>query len=129
MNPIASVDGATVKCPSKYVYTLSDVSASDAGRTEDSVMHKKRIAQLVKIELAWQNVTTAEVSAILTVFNPEYINVNYLDALAGQFKTKEFYVGDRSAPIYNASMNLWSNVAFNLIARGGDETTSITGGD
>ena len=117
MNPIISVNGAAVKCPSTYKYTLSDVSASYAGRTEDAVMHKKRIGQLVKLELAWNNVTTEEAAAILTAFNPEYINVTYLDAMAGDWKTSEFYVGDRAVPMYNSRMNRWEGISFNIIER------------
>ena len=118
-NPIRSVDGKSVKCPSSYLWKLEDVSASDAGRTEDTMMHKKRIGQLVGIELSWQNIPTSEVSAILKAFNPEYIKVCYLDAMQGKYVTSEFYVGNRSAPIYNAAKGLWQNVSFNLIERSG----------
>lgn len=114
-NPIQSVGGVTVACPSKYEYKLSDVSAADAGRTEDAKMHKMRIAQKVHIELAWQNIQTAVASVILNAFNPEYIDVTYLDPKAGGYVTKTFYVGDRSAPSYNTRMGLWSNVSFNII--------------
>lgn len=114
-NPIQSVDGATVPCPSSYEYKLSDVSAADAGRTEDGLMHKMRIAQKVHLELKWQNIKTSDVSAILTAFNPEYISVNYLDAMSGSYQTKTFYVGDRSVPSYNTALGLWSNVSFNII--------------
>lgn len=114
-NPIQSVDGATVPCPSSYEYKLSDVSAADAGRTEDGLMHKMRIAQKVHLELKWQNIKTSDVSTILTAFNPEYISVNYLDAMSGSYQTKTFYVGDRSVPSYNTALGLWSNVAFNII--------------
>lgn len=117
VNPIASVDGVTVKCPSSYTYRLQDVSAPGAGRTEDTLMQKMRIAQKVKIDLEWNACTTAEVSAILQAFNPEYITVNYLDAYSGGFDTKTFYVGDRATPMYNASLGLWENVAFNIIER------------
>lgn len=117
MNPINSVDGAAVKCPSSYTYRLQDVSAPGAGRTEDYTMQKLRGAQKVKLDLEWSGVTTAELSAILTAFNPEYIVVEYLDGLAGSFLTKEFYVGDRASPMYNATMGLWENVAFNIIER------------
>ena len=41
-NPIKSVDGKACRCPSSYQWKLADVSASDAGRTEDTVMHKNR---------------------------------------------------------------------------------------
>lgn len=119
-NPIQSVDGKSIaKCPSSYLWKLEDVSASDAGRTEDTVMHKKRIGQVVGIELSWQNITTAEVSALLQAFNPEYITVCYLDAMEGEYVTAEFYVGNRSAPMYNTRRGLWSNLSFNLIKRSG----------
>ena len=114
-NPIQSVDGAVVPCPSSYEYKLSDVSAADAGRTEDGLMHKMRIAQKVHLELKWQNIKTSDVSTILTAFNPEYISVNYLDAMSGSYQTKTFYVGDRSVPSYNTALGIWSNVAFNII--------------
>ena len=115
-NPIQKVGNNTdIPCPSSYEWKLSDVSAADAGRTEDAKMHKMRIAQKVHIELAWNNITTAQASTILTAFNPQYIEVKYLDPKAGDFATKTFYVGDRSAPAYSTALGLWSNVAFNII--------------
>lgn len=118
-NPIRSVDGEAVPCPSSYLYKLEDVSTADAGRTEDTLMHKKRIGQLVGIELSWQNIPTSEVSQILKAFDPEYVTVNYLDAKQGGYVTAVFYVSDRSAPLYNARKGLWRNVSFNLIKRSG----------
>ena len=118
-NPIASVNGVAVPCPSKYQYDLQDVSASDAGRTEAVTMDKKRIGQCVKIELSWGYISTADASRILTAFNPEYIHVRYLDLLSGNYRTSEFYVGDRSAPMYNAELGLWENLSFNIIERKG----------
>ena len=53
------------------------------------------------------------------MFNPEYITVCYLDAMEGDYITKVFYVGDRTAPLYNTRMGLWQNVSFDLIARKG----------
>ena len=118
-NPIRSVDGHSVKCPSAYTWKLEDISSSDAGRTEDTKMDKMRIGPVVGLELSWKNLTTEEVSAILKAFNPEYIMVSYLDAMEGTYVESEFYVGNRSAPLYNAAKGLWSNVSFNLIERSG----------
>ena len=118
-NPIQSVDGKAVKCPSSYLWKLEDLSSSDAGRTEDGKMQKMRIGQVVGLDLSWQGLTTKEVSQILQAFNPEYITVKYLDALQGKYVTSEFYVGNRSAPMYNAKLGLWQNVTFNIIERGG----------
>lgn len=115
-NPIKSVGGNTnIPTPSSFEYKLSDVSAADAGRTEDGKMHKMRIAQKVHLELSWAYVTTADASAILNAFNPEYINVQYLDPKSNGYVTKRFYVGDRSAPAYNTRLGLWENISFNII--------------
>lgn len=118
-NPLRSVDGSAVLCPYTYKWSLEDVSASDAGRTEDVAMNKKRIGQVVKLELTWEYITTEQVSEILQAFNPEYITVCYLDALQGKFVTSEFYVGNRAAPMFNAEEGLWENLAFNIIERYG----------
>ena len=113
-NPIQSVDGVAVPCPSKYDWKLSDVSSGDAGRTEDALMHKMLIAQKVHIELEWKNVYDDVAHAVLTAFNPEYITVSYYDYKAMAFQTKTFYVGDRSVTTYNRLLGI-STIAFNII--------------
>lgn len=118
-NPIKSVDGQPIPCPSSFQWALEDLSAGDAGRTEDTVMDKKRIGQIVKLNLEWKNVSIKNASTILKLFNPEYINVCYLDAKVGEYRTSTFYVGNRTAPLYNTSLGLWSKISFNLIERSG----------
>lgn len=113
-NPIQSVGGVTVPAPSKYDWKLSDVSAADAGRTEDALMHKMRISQKVHIELEWSNVGDAVAQTILTAFQPEYIDINYWDYKQMQFVTKRFYVGDRMVSAYNRAMHI-STISFNII--------------
>ena len=113
-NPIRSVGGTTVPVPSKYNWKLSDVSSSDAGRTEDGKMHKEKIAQKVHIELEWQNIGDSAARTILTAFNPEYINVTYFDYKAMAYQTKRFYVGDRSVGTYSRILGK-STVSFNII--------------
>lgn len=118
-NPIRSVDGQAVIAPTNYQWELEDISASDAGRTEDIVMQKKRIGQVVKLELQWDFISIEDASDVLNAFDPEYVMVCYLDAKKGKYVTAEFYVGNRSAPMFNAKMGLWENIAFNLIQRDG----------
>lgn len=120
VNPIKTVDNnSNIPCPSVFEWRLEDVSAADAGRTEDLKMHKKRQGQVVAINLAWNNIKTTDASTILTAFNPEYISVEYLDPKEGGYITSNFYVGDRSAPLYHAEIGRWSNVSFNIIQRDG----------
>ena len=116
-NPILSVDGATIPTPSKYQQIVSDVSKADSGRTEDGKMWKEKVGQLAKIELEWSYLTTAEVSQVLQAFDPEYITVQFLDAKAGDYREAEFYVGDRTSPLYNSRMGVWESLALNIIER------------
>jgi hypothetical protein len=108
-----------IRTPASYLYKLEDVSAADSGRTEDTMMYKNRVGQLVGIELSWTYLPTAEASALLNIFDPEYIYVEYLDLKRGTWRTARFYVGNRSAPYYNATKGLWTNLSFNLIERYG----------
>lgn len=120
-NPIRAVDGVAIKSPSAYRWKLEDVSSNEAGRTENYVMDKMRWGQLVGLELKWQNVSIADGAAILQAFNPQYITVEYLDALEGGYIEKEFYVGNRAAPLYNGELGVWSEISFNIIQRAADE--------
>ena len=122
MAPITFTESGVTKlarAPSGYIWKLEDVSAADSGRTEDTTMYKEMVGQVVGLELSWTNIGTAEASAILQAFNPEYFYVCYLDLKAGTWVTKEFYCGNRSAPAYNTRLNVWQNVSFNIIARRG----------
>lgn len=120
-NPIRTVDTVPLaKAPERYVWKLTDISAKDAGRTEDMVTHKMRKGQALRLELEWRHVSHADAATILQAFNPEYVDVEFLDAKSGTWVTKEFYVGDRNAPSYNVKLGYWESISFALILRGGD---------
>lgn len=115
------VDGTTIPAPDDYTWGIQDVSASDAGRTNDAdaKMWKMRITQKRKMTVSWKNRSRSEVSGILNAFQPEYVNVKYLDSLSGEFETREFYTGDKSTAFRCVSINghVISTVSFNLIER------------
>ena len=94
------VNGSSVKTPSKFGWSLQDVSAADSGRTQDALMWKNRVATKEKISLEWAGVTTAEAAAILSAFTDEYFTVTYHSPLTNTNVTKTFYRGDASAPYY-----------------------------
>lgn len=116
-NPIRSVNGSAIPCPSAYTFILSDVSAADAGRTEDTVMHKNKLGEMVKIELSWQNVPHKIVYDVLNAFDKEYFTVTYYHPKFMTWKTSTFYVGDRTSPMYNNRLGLWQNLNLNIIER------------
>ena len=114
-NPIKSVNSVAIPSPSSYQWEREDLSDSSAGRTEDGKMHKNRIGYKVALSLSWQNVKTAVASQVLKAFAPEYISVRYLDPEEGTYVTKTFYVGNRTAPMYNGELGVWSNISFKII--------------
>lgn len=110
-----------IKTPSTFEWGLSDVSDSDSGRVQDEndTMYKNRTSQKRKIALAWNAPSKEETAEILQAFNPEYIFVQYPDAMSGVDEVREFYCGDRSAPVHMWTVNskLYTKVSFNIIER------------
>lgn len=116
-----TVDGVEMPAPDTFSWGLQDVSSADSGRTNDpdATMHKNRITQKRKISLAWKDPDGATTSLILKAFNPEYVSVRYLDALENEYQTRTFYMGDRSAPLRQVTVNgrTYSTVSFDIIER------------
>lgn len=119
-NVIKTIDGTTLTIqPSKCTFSLKDISASDAGRTEDTQMQKKRLGQAWTIQLEWAGLSTSQMATIGRLFNNEYIQIQYWDYMENGYVTTEFYKGDSTSPVYNSEMDIWSNITFNLIQRKG----------
>lgn len=113
------VDGVDMPNPSKLKWGLQDVSIGDSGRDDSGYMYKGRVTQKVKIELEWSAVSPSVASTILQAFNPEYINVRYFDPMANAWQIKNFYVGDRSAPvkIWSTNQKIYESISFDIIER------------
>lgn len=113
------VNGVTVKTPSSFTYGLQTISASDAGRTQDTIMHVNKVGEKVKLELSWNGLTWAETAAIMRAFSSTYFMVTYPDMKTGTYQTKQFYHGDMSAPVkwwFNtAGKKIIDNLSFNII--------------
>lgn len=116
-NPLPEVDGVSLPCVSHYQWSEQDISAETAGRTEDMDMHKERKGQAVTLEVGWKNISIFDASRILLAFDSEYVHVVYLDAKTGDFVDKDFYVGDRTAPLYSAKLGVWESISFRLIEK------------
>lgn len=100
-----------------------DVSMSTAGRDEAGYMHKESIGTATKYMLKFQNLKTAVVKSICQIIEVgEYVNVTIVDPVEGSapnyLVTRQYYVGDRNIVMYNAKMDIWSEITFDLIERG-----------
>lgn len=118
-NTMIKVNGVAIKTPSVFQPSLQDISAADAGRTQDALMHKNRVSRKRKIQMAWNMVTPTEAHAILSAFKDEYFRVTYYDPWDGGTVTKTFYSGDQSAPVktWNVNNKRYEQVSFDIIER------------
>lgn len=114
-----TVDGKAMPCPSAFDWGLQDISAAESGRTDDTIMHKNRVGQKRKIGLTWVAKNKDIAKEILQAFNPEYIRVRYPDAMSGDYETRTFYVGDRSAPTkyWWAGKKIIESISFDIIEK------------
>ena len=107
--------------PAQLTWGLQDISTADAGRTQSGKMYKMYVCQKRKLQLSWTLPTAAQASAILRAFNHEYFYVRYFDVLDGKQETREFYVGDRTAPFkwYNlpGKGTRMATLSFDIIER------------
>lgn len=103
--------------PNSYVCEIEDVSGANAKRTEDTVMHKKKIGQAIAISVAYKMISVRDCAKLLQAFNPEYLFAEFLDPKAGDYRILEFYVGNRSVPLYNAGLGKWESLSFKIIQR------------
>lgn len=113
------VDNVSMPCPSAYTWGLNDISAAKSGRSDDSLMHKNRVAQKRKLSLQWNGKDWATTAKILQAFNPEYIQITYPDMMSGTYETRTFYVGDRSAPVkwWWSGNQRTESISFDVIER------------
>lgn len=120
---------SVIKSPSEIKWSIADISAPDAGRTLDGIMHKERLAvggQKRKMELKWYAVKygSETVNGVLTgsanilqAFTPEYIDVKYPDPQTGTIETKTFYTGDKELNfrLWLDGRQVMTDLAFNII--------------
>ena len=113
------VNNVDMPCPSAWTFGLMDVSAAESGRTTTGKMFKNRITQKRKLSVVYNGITDEDVHTVMTAINPEYINVTYHDPLIGDTTTKEFYVGDRTAPVkwWFTGTHVYESLSFDLIER------------
>lgn len=117
LNPIRSVDGAYIPVPSSYKPNASDVSESNAGRTEDTKMHKLMLGTCDHIGLSWAYLEPEAAQEVMAAFAPEYFDLEYLNVRNGSYRTSEFYCGDKNIEMIQTPIGMRWNISFNVIER------------
>jgi hypothetical protein len=104
--------------PQEYQWEFYDMSSEDAGRNELGETIKDIIAQKRKLTMRWGPLSLSDAALLLSALSASvYLSVSAMDAETGAMRTMTMYVGDRSAPMYNATLGLWQSVSANLIEK------------
>lgn len=100
--------------------TRNDIDSSNAGRTLDGTMHRGRVTQKKKIEVKCRPLKQAESEVLLTLINPEYVTVDYVDPQLGARYGIQFYSNNVPASLLYINPEgtaVWKDISFPLVER------------
>lgn len=115
-----TVNGTELPEPQEFSVSVQDVDY-ESGRNQTGYMFRDRVRGGAnaprKLECKFPPLTMSEISTVLQTVNGASMYVTYPDPYTGSFRTGQFYVGDRKAPLYwrHGNEYLWKDLAFNFI--------------
>ncbi|MFB7142674.1 DUF6711 family protein [Gottfriedia sp. NPDC056225] len=116
---IGSSSGATspIKTPSEYQVTILDLDSEKSTRNAQGTLVRTRIAIKRKISVTFPTMTTSEMQSLLVALDNNgstSFYCKFLDPKDGVL-IKQFYVGDRVAPMYNFTLGRWKEISMDFI--------------
>lgn len=95
------IDGNKVKTPKELSVSIQTLDSGSSGRNANGTMVRDIIAKKTKLDVKWGPLNISEVSLILRLIDRPSFSIRYFDPQEGGMLTKQFYCGDRSAPVYS----------------------------
>lgn len=108
------INGVAIAAPKNFKVNIFDLDSEKSTRNAKGYMLRDRIRVTRKIECEWGPLTSAEIKNILVAVSPTGVPVTFPDPLTGGQNTLNMYAGDRSAPIYDFTTDMWQGLSFNL---------------
>ena len=108
--------------PQSLTWDLYDLDSEDgSGRNQLGEMFRDRVAQKRKLNCKWGPMEPAQMAILLQAMDSVFFTIRYPDAHDGTYREGEFYVGDRSTPMYvwnnTKGKYLWEGLSANFIER------------
>lgn len=98
----------------------ADVDGPNAGRTLDGTMIRDRRAIKIRWDVTCKPLTSAELSTVLTLIEPEFVLLNYSDPVTNALASDKFYANNfptQFAMITRNGVEYWSGLSFPLIQK------------
>lgn len=110
------INGVAVKTPSSCQIDISDIDGESFRNARGDTV-RDRIATKRKLNLEWNALNDNEIKSLLNAVKDVFFTVEYPDPMLGTLTTKTFYVGDRSAPLYNYKLHIWEGLTMNFVEK------------
>ena len=119
------VNGTWIPTPATFTYSVEDIDA-EAYRTQDGVLHRKRIGKVSKLQCKWSIVPdTQEYYAFFDLLDnlPEYFPVQFPHPNGNNTHTEIMYRGNplqapmRSYWTDDGHISKWQETSVNFIGR------------
>jgi len=119
---VLQINKINIADPQTMSWDLYDLDSEEgAGRSQDGLMHRDRVAVKRKLNCTWAPMEPYEMSVLLKAMDDVFFTMRYPDAHDGTYREGTFYVGDRSAPLYvwneQKQKYLWEGLTANFIER------------
>ena len=118
---ILQINKIDISDPNTLKWDLYDLDSENGGRNQLGEMFRDRVAVKRKLSCTWPPMEPAEMAALLQAMDAVFFTLRYPDAHDGAYREGEFYVGDRSTPMYvwnnEKQKFLWEGLSANFIER------------
>ena len=119
---ILQINHLAIADPMTLTWDIYDLDSEDgAGRNQEGLMFRDRVAIKRKLNCTWPPMDNAEISTLLKAMDNVFFTLTYPDAHDGAYREGEFYVGDRATPmdVWNNEKQkfLWEGLSANFIER------------
>lgn len=106
-----------VPTPQTYGWSVEDLDSEEGTGRNNATgeMFRDRVATKRKLSFTWPPLSIQDTSRLLKALKPVFITVKYLDAEEGDYVTKVFYAGPKSANC--GHRNRWLGITANLIEK------------
>jgi hypothetical protein len=115
--PMMQINGVNIVSPKALSVTINDVDSDKTTRTAKGDLVRDRIAVKRTLSLQFPPLTNSQISTLLNSMSSTFFTCNYPDPMVGGLTTKTFYVGNRTAPMFNYTTNLWESVSMDFIEK------------
>ncbi|MFJ5713111.1 DUF6711 family protein [Neobacillus sp. NPDC093127] len=114
---LISIGGVDLPTPTDLDVGIMDLSKAE--RNANGTMIIERIATKRKLGISYAFLTRSELSQVLGAVSPVFFSVTYLDPQTNNYRTGQFYCGDRNVGMMDFinSVPRYKDIKFDLIEK------------